>query len=193
MEIQKLPKVANSHENTEVSRASNSLLPLWLLQCLCPVSVAEGADQTPSLLSPTPQTYVRHALKTLGVTCHTHGYFPHAVQVSVLNGADLCAVLFTLCVGVSIHQGTHHLPPVYVRVHTLKVTLDWSHSYMHMSTVSITCSTYFCMYESSVLQGYIVVHVAGDLQPLHSHTIYSPPCPSPFFPPLSSLVLPLLP
>lgn len=109
MEIRELPKVANSHENTEVSSASNSLLPLLLLQCLCPVSVAEGVDQTPSLLSPTPQTYVRHALKTLGVTCHTHGYFPHALQVSVLSGAGRCAVLFTLCVGVSIHQGTHHL------------------------------------------------------------------------------------
>lgn len=70
-----------------------------LLQCLCPVSVAEGSGQTPSLLTPSPQTYVRHALKTLGVSCYTHGYFPHALQVSVLWGFlhVLCIHTYTVC------------------------------------------------------------------------------------------------
>ena len=126
MEIQESHEVAFSHEATDLSMyyicTSNtrgtSVTPLMLLQCLCPVSVAEGLDQTPSLLTPTPQTYVRHALKTLGVTCNTHGYFPHALQASALSGAR-----GVLCVHCGCRCIPPTLPPVCVYA-IKKVTFD---------------------------------------------------------------------
>ena len=53
----------------------------YSFQCLVPVSVAEDNDQG-TLFSPSPNVYVRNAVRTLGVTSYTHGYLPHALWVS---------------------------------------------------------------------------------------------------------------
>ena len=37
--------------------------------------------QKPSLTVPSPETYARSALQTLGKTNRTHGYWPHSIQV----------------------------------------------------------------------------------------------------------------
>lgn len=51
-------------------------------QTLLPCNVAANDTAKSTLLTPTPTTYVQHALTTLGVASQTSGYWPHALQVS---------------------------------------------------------------------------------------------------------------
>ncbi len=59
-----------------------------IVQCLLPFYVATRMTQysetlsNPSLFIPTATTYARHALKTLGWSTRTTGYWPHTLQVS---------------------------------------------------------------------------------------------------------------
>ena len=51
-----------------------------VVQTLLPGFVA-GSTCRPTFFTPSPATYVRHALTTLGVASITCGYWPHSIQV----------------------------------------------------------------------------------------------------------------
>ena len=58
-------------------------ISLHLFQSVKPffVSTKLSKIRRASLMVPTPETYVRSALSTLGVQTSTYGYWPHALQV----------------------------------------------------------------------------------------------------------------
>ena len=56
------------------------LVTVYALQTLLP-SYVTVPPMSPTLFTPSPHTYVQHAITTLGVCAHTCGYWPHALQV----------------------------------------------------------------------------------------------------------------
>lgn len=77
-------------------------------QCLVPFYVATRMTRysstlsSPNLFIPTATEYARHALKTLGWSRETPGYWPHTVQVSAVA---YCAVRQTETVVVNRFRG----------------------------------------------------------------------------------------
>jgi len=58
-----------------------------VVQCILPGYVATKMSKIRSAtwMAPTPETYVKSALSTVGVQDHTTGYFPHSLLVGVLH------------------------------------------------------------------------------------------------------------
>lgn len=50
------------------------------LQTLLPCFLTQ-AGVSPTMFTPSPDTYVRHAIATLGIRSRICGYWPHAFQV----------------------------------------------------------------------------------------------------------------
>lgn len=58
-----------------------------VFQCLLPGYVATKMSKIRSStwMAPSPGTYVRKAIKTIGVLEHTTGYYPHTLLISVID------------------------------------------------------------------------------------------------------------
>lgn len=58
-----------------------------VVQCVLPGYVATKMSKIRSAtwMAPSPQTYVKSALKTIGIQEHTTGYFPHSLLVGVIH------------------------------------------------------------------------------------------------------------
>lgn len=57
-----------------------------------------------SLLTPTADTYVSHALKTIGYAKHTTGYWPHAIMQLVLQTVHTYAPDFANSITLKLMQ-----------------------------------------------------------------------------------------
>ncbi|XP_059168490.1 very-long-chain 3-oxoacyl-CoA reductase-like [Physella acuta] len=57
------------------------------IQCIVPFFVVSKLSKVrnPSLFVPTPSTFVRSALRTVGLQAHTSGYWPHEIQDIVVS------------------------------------------------------------------------------------------------------------
>ncbi|KAK4872247.1 hypothetical protein RN001_016371 [Aquatica leii] len=67
-----------------------------IIQCIQPGYVATKMTKIPkpSLMAPSPQTYVESALKTTGVEEYSYGYFPHKMMAEFVNLLDsVCPAL----------------------------------------------------------------------------------------------------
>lgn len=60
------------------------------VQCLLPGYVATNMSKirTSTWMAPSPLTYVKEAIKTVGIKEKTTGYYPHTLLVIVVNGLD---------------------------------------------------------------------------------------------------------
>ena len=56
-----------------------------IVQCLLPGYVATKMSKikNPTWMAPSPSTYVKCALKTVGIEDETTGYYPHSLLVSL--------------------------------------------------------------------------------------------------------------
>lgn len=61
-----------------------------IFQCVCPGYVVSKMSKLPrpTKMSPSPETYVKSALKFVGVRTVTNGYLPHSILRIALNTID---------------------------------------------------------------------------------------------------------
>lgn len=76
------PDTHGSPHSLSLPFSSSLLPPQTLLPCFVAQSGMHTHTAPVSLFTPSPETYVRHAIATLGIRSRVSGYWPHAIQVS---------------------------------------------------------------------------------------------------------------